>query len=247
LQTLQFSDPVWFVAVSPDGRLMAVQTQARDSSSSSVEVREVDSGEVLYVDTVPNGKGGVSFSPDGRRLAVLGCCQPESTVEVLDARSGEELFSPDAGGRANSIAFSPDGRLLGAGTKDGKVVLWNAHNGEPVGPPIQAAAAAINPISFSPDGRLFVVSSRDQTVTLWDIASRKRIGNTFPIEPAVIPEAHFAPNGDVVIDYLAKAAVWPTDLQTWVRFACQAAGRDLTRAEWSDILPNRPYQHVCAQ
>jgi WD40 repeat protein len=247
LRTLQFSDPVWFVAVSPDGRVMAVQTQARDSSSSSVEVREVDSGEVLYVDTVPNGSGGVSFSPDGRRLAVLGCCQPESTVEVWDARSGEELFSPDAGGRANSIAFSPDGRLLGAGTEDGKVVLWNAHNGESVGPPIQAAAAAINPISFSPDGRLFVVSSADQTATLWDIASRKRIGNTFPIEPGVIPAAHFAPNGDVVIDYLAKAAVWPTELQTWVRFACRVAGRDLTRAEWTELLPDRPYRHVCAQ
>jgi WD40 repeat protein/class 3 adenylate cyclase len=247
LRTLQFSDPVWFVAVSPDGRLIAVQTQARNSSSSSVEVRELDSGEVLYVGTVPNGKGGVSFSPDGRRLAVLGCCQPESTIEVWDARSGEELFSPDAGGQANSIAFSPDGRLLGAGTEDGKVVLWNAHNGEPLGPPIQAAAAAINPISFSPDGRLFVVSSFDQMVTLWDIASRKRIGDTFPIEPAVIPAAYFAPNGDVVIDYLAKAAVWPTDLQTWVRFACQVAGRDLTRAEWKDLLPDRPYQHVCAQ
>lgn len=92
-----------------------------------------------------------------------------------------------------------------------------------------------------------MVSSLDQTVTLWDIASRKRIGNTFPIEPGVIPAAHFAPNGDVVIDYLAKAAVWPTNLQTWVRFACQVAGRDLTEAEWSDLLPDRPYQHICAQ
>jgi len=25
------------------------------------------------------------------------------------------------------------------------------------------------------------------------------------------------------------------------------AGRDLSRAEWADLLPNRPYRHVCLQ
>jgi hypothetical protein len=55
----------------------------------------------------------------------------------------------------------------------------------------------------------------------------------------------FAPNGDLVIDNLADTAVWPTGLDAWERFACQVAGRDLTRAEWADLLPNRPYQHVC--
>ena len=28
-------------------------------------------------------------------------------------------------------------------------------------------------------------------------------------------------------------------------FACQVAGRDLTRDEWQDVLPNRPYRRVC--
>ena len=31
----------------------------------------------------------------------------------------------------------------------------------------------------------------------------------------------------------------------WVSFACMVAGRDLTKAEWRDLLPDRPYQHVC--
>jgi WD40 repeat protein len=182
----------------------------------------------------------------------LGCgsalsCEPDSTIEVWDARSGADLFSPRIDGNAISIAFSPDGRLLGAGTEGGKVVLWDARNGSPVGSPIQVATGGINPISFSPDGRLFAVSSGDLTATLWDIASRKRIGNTFPVESGVIPAAYFASNGDLVIDYLAKATVWPTDQRAWVRYACQVAGRDLTRAEWSDLLPGRPYRHVCPQ
>jgi WD40 repeat protein len=249
-RTLRFSDPVWWVAVSPDGELMAVQTQAQNSQHSTVEVRKVDSGEVAFSKRVPYGKGMVFFSPDGRRLAALGCggaaCEGDSTIEVWDARSGADLFSPHVDGLTSSIAFSPDGRLLGAGTGDGKVVLFTARNGEPVGSPIQVAEGAIL-ISFSPDGRLFVASSSDQTATLWDVESRKRIGNTFPVEPAVIPAAYFSSKGDVIIDYLAKATVWPTALRSWIGFACQVANRDLTRAEWHDVLGERPYHHVCPQ
>jgi WD40 repeat protein len=251
-RTILFSDPVWWVAVSPDGELMAVQTQAQNSQSSTVEVRKVDSGEVAFSKRVPYGKGMVSFSPDGRRLAALGCggavaCGGHSTIEVWDARSGADLFSPHVDGLARSIAFSPDGRLLGAGTADGKVMLFTARNGEPVGSPIQVAGGDIGAISFSPDGRLFVASSSDQTATLWDVESRKRIGNTFPVEPAVIPAAYFSSKGDVIIDYLAKATVWPAALRSWIGFACQVANRDLTRAEWHDVLAERPYHHVCPQ
>jgi WD40 repeat protein/class 3 adenylate cyclase len=245
LRTIRFPDRVWWVAVSPDGTLLAVQTKAPDSSSSLVEVRELDSGEVLFQRTVANGQGGLEFSPDGRALAGLGCCEPDSTIEVWDPRSGEELFSPSVEGHATSIAFSPDGRLLAAGTEDGRVVLWDAHDGSVVASSIQVGAGSVDPISFSPDGRSFVVSSTDQTARLWDVRSRKRLGDTFPIEQGSVPVARFAPNGKLVIDNLADTAVWPTDLSTWVIFACQVAGRDLTRAEWSELLPDRPYQHIC--
>lgn len=209
-------------------------------------MQEIASGQVLYSHVVPNGNGGLYFSPDGRELAALGCCQPDSTIEVWAAGSGAELFSPHVDGHATSIDFSPDGRLLGAGTEDGKVVLWDASDGTRLGSPIQVATGAVDPISFSPDGRLLAASSGDQTVTLWDLGSRKRLGSSFPIEQGVAPAARFAPDGDLVIDYSADAAMWPTDLRTWERFACQVAGRDLTRAEWTDLLPDRPYTNVCA-
>jgi WD40 repeat protein/class 3 adenylate cyclase len=247
VQTLRRREHVWWVAASPDGELLASQTKPEDSSSSRVEVQDLTSGEVLYRKVVQNGKGGLSFSPDGRALAALGCCEPDSTIEVWAARSGADLFDPRVDGQATSIAFSTDSRLLAAGTEDGKVVLWNARNGSPLGSPIQVATGAVDPISFSPDGRMFVASSADQTATLWDVRTRKRLGNTFPIEQGSIPVAQFAPGGDLVIDNVTDTAQWPTDLRTWERFACRVAGRDLTRAEWSDLLPERPYRPVCPQ
>ncbi len=166
-------------------------------------------------------------------------------LEVWDAQSGAKLYSPKLEGRATAIAFSPDGRLLGAGTEDGSVVLLDAPTGAQVGSPIQVATGAVDPISFSPDGRLLVATSADQTTTVWDVDSRKRVGTSFAIETGSIPVARFAPNGDLVIDNLADTAVWPTSLDAWEHFACRVAGRDLTRAEWSDLLPNRPYRRIC--
>jgi hypothetical protein len=126
-------------------------------------------------------------------------------------------------------------------------MLGNAHNGSPAGPPIEVggATSSIDPISFSPDGRLLEATSWDGTNTLWDLRSRKRLGNTFPVDEGWIADAHFPPGGAVIIEHEWNFGLWPTALDMWIDFACRVAGRDLTRAEWADVLPNRPYQHVC--
>jgi hypothetical protein len=78
-----------------------------------------------------------------------------------------------------------------------------------------------------------------------DLPSRTQIGGSFPERPNVITSPVFESNGKLLIEYLADAAQWPTDVGSWERFACQAAGRDLTPAEWHNILPTRPCRHVC--
>ena len=245
-RTLRFRDRVWWVAVSPDAKLLAVQTQGQGSSNSRVEVREVASGAVRYRHVVRFGHRGLEFSPNGRQLAAVGCCERGSTIEVWDARSGAKLYTPKLKGQTTAIAFSPNGRLLAAGTEDGSVVLLNARTGTQLGS-LRVATGGVDPVSFSPNGRLFVATSTDQTATLWDVESRKRLGTSFAVETGSIPVARFAPNGDLVIDNLADTAVWPTGLRAWERFACHVADRDLTRGEWSQLLPNRPYRSICAQ
>src|SRR5205085_1306041 len=46
-RTLRFRDPVWWTAVSPDGKLLAVQTQADSSPDTHVEVVALATGKAL--------------------------------------------------------------------------------------------------------------------------------------------------------------------------------------------------------
>ena len=63
--------------------------------------------------------------------------------------------------------------------------------------------------------------------------------------PLEVFVAQFAPDGDLAIAHLEDTVKWPMDPRKWMRFACQVAGRDLTPAEWSDVLPDREYRRVC--
>ena len=244
-RTLRFADPVWWTAVSPDGRLLAVQTQAANSPDTHVEMVQIATGKLLQDHLVRHGYAGVEFTRDGRELVALGCCASGSTLVAWDTRSGAQRFSRSAGVQATAFGVTPDSRKVGAGTEDGKVLLLDARTGRQDGAPIEVAAGHIIDVAFSPDGSTFAISSNDGTASLWDLRSRKRLGTPIPPLPGAIPDVGFEPNGRLLIPYLSNAYEWPTDLNTWERFACRVAGRDLTPQEWHDLLPSRAYRPVC--
>jgi hypothetical protein len=55
----------------------------------------------------------------------------------------------------------------------------------------------------------------------------------------------FTSSGDLLINYVGTATDWPINLGAWESYACQVAGRDITPEEWANVLPHRPYEHVC--
>jgi WD40 repeat protein len=245
LRVIRVGQPVWWTAMSPDGRLLAVQTQRQGSAASQIEVRPATGGRPRWTHDLPNGPGGLYFSPDGRLVAALGCCSPGSTVAVWNAQTGATLLQRSLADHATAIAFSPDSRVLGLGTESGQLLFWNARTGAQRAAPIRAANGNIDSVSFSPDGSLIAAGAYDGTSTTWDQRSHRQVGNTFPEQGSAAPAVVFQPNGRLLIDYLADAAQWPMGVRTWERFACQVAGRDLSRAEWRQLLPNRSYMHVC--
>src|SRR5262249_29910375 len=71
----------------------------------------------------PGGPVGVTFSPDGRVLAVRGT---DLSVRTGDVTAGKEISQLKGhGGRIETIAFAPSGKALASGATDTTILLWD--------------------------------------------------------------------------------------------------------------------------
>jgi dipeptidyl aminopeptidase/acylaminoacyl peptidase len=102
--------------------------------------------------------------------------------------------------RVSAVAFSPDGRLLGTGSWDNSVGLWDARTGKVLHRMI-GHTACIFYVAFSPDGKLLASASRDRAIRLWDTKTGKEVrrlnGHTSDVFGAA-----FSPDGK----YLASGS-----------------------------------------
>ena len=65
--------------------------------------------------------------------------------------------------------------------------------------------------------------------------------------PDVVTGAQFLADGHTVLISSVAGTIssWDTRPQRAVEVACDIAGRNLTREEWLDALPTRPYHETC--
>jgi hypothetical protein len=94
------------------------------------------------------------------------------------------------------------------------------------------------------------VTSSDGTVALYDVdrhrlraAPMSATGDGRPAPVYLVPE----PSGELVaLSGERPGRRWSLDPTDWIRQACAIAGRDLTRAEWEQYLPDRAYRPTCS-
>jgi WD40 repeat protein len=126
-----------------------------------------------------------------------------------------------------------------------------------MGDPIRANELFLTSVNWSPDGSRIVTSGIDGTARIYDAGTRQQIGTSLGLQlPAMsllpyggnFPYAEFSPHGRwiVVADPSGQAWIWPATTAGWRAYACQVAGRELTSAEWSTFLPDRPEQPICS-
>ena len=147
---------------SPDGN--------RIVSCSKAEVRVWDSatGKLLATLTVPSGSGGLAFSPDGTRLAVVGA---DKQARVLEVAANKVIFTVPA----EAAAFSPAGKLLVTAAES--VVLRDAADGKELHK-LDGAGAGVTSLRFSGDGNRLVASGgKTLAVVVWDVAERRILFN----------------------------------------------------------------------
>jgi hypothetical protein len=165
------------VAFSADGKLLASA-----GNDGVLRLWDVVTRKEVRQFPIPNDLGGaLAFSPDGRRLALVGLNfgpRGGSTPRVFDLSTGKELFQLSGARPLVSVAYSPDGRLLATGsdTRGDGVQLWDPATGREVGR-CAGTGRGVFCLAFAPDGR-FLASGGDELDSvdrLWEIATCQEV------------------------------------------------------------------------
>ena len=231
--------PAQAMAFSADGERVAVA-----DLEGNLRMLEIGSGRVRRAQRPGSFPVHLSFSPDGGTLAIgLG----EAGTELRDGRSLRVLarLRNRRGDADRWVQFSPDGRLL-AISSFGYTQLWDAESRRPVGAPLGGHEGDVFNAEFSPDGEMLATSGFDGSVILWDVDSRRTLGKL----PGSLgfTSARFTPDGRRLFKLSETGAAqrWEVSPNAWSRHACAVAGRELTRAEWQEFVPDQDYRRVCS-
>ena len=167
-------------AFSPDGRILALSELSGDRHV--VRLRETTRPGVPVVATITgiaNGVEDLSFSADGRLLAVADNnsygatirSEPPS-VRVFDvATFAQPRQRASMKGDVFHVAFAPTNRLLVANTPDTLLSWTMANPRHPVAQPSRwlTRGAFGSQSAFRPDGKLLAVTDTQDTTRLWSV------------------------------------------------------------------------------
>jgi WD40 repeat protein/DNA-binding SARP family transcriptional activator len=253
------SEAIQAVAFSPDGTLLAASDKSQTTSPghtstalvATLAIWRVSSGGTVAPPTdlgggnSLNGSAVVAFSRDGKRLAATLLTGGVRIYEPLGGQLVRTLSDP--GDDGVSLAFGPKG-ILAEGTIGGTVELWRPATGKRVvASPLLADSVAITSVAFDPTGRRFATAgSGDGTIKVWFTGGLQQEAK-LTSDPDATSAAAFGPGGRalVVVDDQGGAFAWPTALTAWQQDACALAGRNLSRAEWTQFVGGPRYTSVC--
>jgi WD40 repeat protein/DNA-binding SARP family transcriptional activator len=238
---------IYTPGISADGRLLAT-----GSDDNTVRLWALPDGRPLGAPLrFRRLVSDVQLSPDGRWLTVVVSDEyyDKGAAEVWDVRTrrrARTLARPDRD-KPGFLRFSPDGKLLVMGYRRGLSQVWSTTTWKPVTRPLAADAGAIDQAAISPDGRTLATGSLEGTTRMWDIETEQAVGAALPGLPAIPVSPYFTTDGKhLIASYeTGRAYHWDIRPESLARHACQVAGRRLTRAEWAQFLPDRPYEPAC--
>ena len=244
------------LALSRDGTLLAVGRSDLTVVVYDTRSLEIVAGplEALVSDGVGVLDALAIGELDGQPwLAALRVQSTEGDHEVAIwalPSQGPALLGTVPGPASGGLAFAPDGTLAVGSVGTGQVEIYDPRTRDVIRTlPGRDAARSL---TFSADGRRMVVGSGygagdggiPAPLQIWDFEKAASIGQ--PFGRAV--HLSLSGAGDLLTTGGGPTVLWNLDPDVWETQACQAAGRNLTPAEWEEFLPpGEPYRATCEQ
>jgi WD40 repeat protein len=193
-------------AVSPDWHLAAL-TQRKQDQGVTLILSNLASGQVIHTLEASGDIYGVSFSPQGQRVAakMYDVFQDLFSFWLVDSGQLDRTLYDWVG-----FSFSPDGRFIaalvetGAGSEKGELNIFDA-----------ASFTWIKTLSkdadslwytypaFSPDGQILAASFSDKVI-LWETQAWKELASLPASSPSGLA---FSPDGCILTTYTHSGMV----------------------------------------
>ncbi|WP_438024935.1 AAA-like domain-containing protein [Sorangium sp. So ce233] len=228
------------VAFSPEGSRIVTT-----SWNGILRVFEVGvPGEPVVLRDERAGLIRAAFSPDGKEIVATS--GPNVKVWPADGRGAPRVIPSGSEDRAiAALAVSPDGNHVAvAALDDGVRVLRTDGQGQPF--VLNGLGTAVRTIAFSSDSARVVAVSSDGIARVLPVDGQGE-AITLRAEGVTLTDAVFTPDATRVVAAAndGAARVFSIAAEPLVTRACAYAGRNFTREEWAQLMPDMDYRITC--
>ncbi|OHT78106.1 hypothetical protein BKG69_15765 [Mycobacteroides chelonae] len=224
-QRMHIADDEQNIALSNDGSLIV-----SSGKDGHIRLWDTHSGQVVWQMQEQDPHGSLApqviINPDNRRIALI---DKSAQIEIWDTKTNVRLtaiktqkpavkYGEPYDYGARRIAFSPDGHRVAAATYKNIVRVWDADNGQQIGPDLLGAKIGYGSVIFSADGAR-AIAYGETGIWMWDIASGTPVGKPLATDIGPIDGVAISRDGRIIAsgsqdsrlggDY--KVRLWDTD------------------------------------
>jgi WD40 repeat protein len=164
VRTISIGSPLWSMALSADGRLVAAAGRGR-----KVHLFRTKTGEPVFPSNDHQTSiDQLAFSPDGQWIA---SGDADGNVRLRDVVSGIPKVQFKLPRSISTLCFGPDGSKL-LTVSDGDAQFWDPRTGAALG---SFQLGPFDALVFSPDGRTVAASNTSRLVRLLDATTGAEI------------------------------------------------------------------------
>ncbi|HEV3142819.1 MAG TPA: M56 family metallopeptidase [Gemmataceae bacterium] len=206
------------VAITADGA-----TIATGSWEGNAKLWDAKSGQMLKeFSGFPGGVNGMTFSPDGKTLAIAigsGGNKNPGQLKAFDVSTGEERINGGAHEQpCRGLVFVPDGKTLITVGEERALAFWDVGKKSvtaTVKPPNQPnVGQIILSIAVSPDGKYVAVAGESKGVMLYDLV-KKESRAVWTGHDDVVSALAFSPDSKTLASASYDRTIKLWDLGNW--------------------------------